>query len=126
MPNSLDHLLQLLIPKPDIAKEISISLFYWRHFATETVCLVITLCTFAELLLPISFDNLVLHLPKPCHFAMITSNALSNTLVRFKIIICLLKKNIKFIFMKIVDTLLNNFKFVVILRFDNGQLLNSN
>ena len=75
-----------------IAIEISIGLVSWRNFATEIVCLVITLCIFAELLLPISFDNLVLHLPKPCHFAIMMSNVLSNTLVRFKIIICLLNK----------------------------------
>ena len=43
MPNSLVHLLQLFIPKPDIATEISISLFSWRNFATEIVCFVITL-----------------------------------------------------------------------------------
>ncbi|KGG03588.1 hypothetical protein EU99_1174 [Prochlorococcus marinus str. MIT 9321] len=43
-----------------------------------------------------------------------TSNALSNSLVRFKIIICLLK-NIKLILINLVDALLSNFKFVVIL-----------
>ena len=71
----------LIIPKkkPDIAKEISISLVFWIDLATEIVCLVITLCIFAELFLPISFDNLVLHLPKPCHLAIIISKALSNT-----------------------------------------------
>ena len=37
--------------------------------------------------LPISLDNLVLHLPKACHFAMMISNALSKNLLLFKIII---------------------------------------
>ena len=36
-----------------------------------------------------------------------------------------IKKNKNF-FINLDDALLNNFKFVVILRFDNGQLLNSN
>ena len=36
-----------------------------------------------------------------------------------------LQKNKNF-FINLNDALLNNFKFVVILRFDNGQLLNSN
>jgi len=45
---------------------------------------------------------------------MIISNALSNTLVKFRLIICLFK-NIKFISINLVDALLNNFKFVVIL-----------
>jgi hypothetical protein len=39
-----------------------------------------------------SFDNLVLHLPKACHFAMIISSALSNTLQSFKIYYMQIKK----------------------------------
>ena len=37
MPNSLVHLLQLPTPKPDIAIEISSSLFSWRNFATTNL-----------------------------------------------------------------------------------------
>jgi hypothetical protein len=66
-----------------------------------------------------------LHLPKPCHFAMIISSAFSNTLKSFKNNYMQIKKNKNF-FINLDDALLNNFKFVVILRFDNGQLLNSN
>jgi len=56
---------------------------------------------------------------------MIISSAFSNTLQSFKNNYMQIKKNKNF-FINLDDALLNNFKFVVILRFDNGQLLNSN
>ena len=42
---------------------ILISLIFWRDLATFIVWLVIAACILAELFIPISFANLVLHLP---------------------------------------------------------------
>ena len=63
IPNSLLHLLLFFNPSPDMAKEISIKPLFSRNLATETVCPVIFFCTFAELIFPISFDNLFLQRP---------------------------------------------------------------